>query len=241
MNQTGTRAYLATSADPSRNELFIIDISSKSGSRPTIGSYNASGMDPRNLSIVPGNKAILVGTGGEEYQVIDISSEASPVRCGGMQVNSGVNDVVGILEADGDAYSYILTRDAILEFKIIEGGPGGQFATSGTFTSSPFDAGVTVAYNRLIPNFIQPVSTTIQFQVAVADAVSGTCTNSSYYFVGPDGTSNTYFTFQGAIPLITNGQGYVNPGQCIKYKAYFSTSDYVSSPILNDVSVNYSP
>lgn len=243
VNSTATRAYVVTNASATLPELFIINVSNKTCSDcPDIGTYNAgTSVNLKAVEVVPGNRAILVGQGGEEYQVINISTETDPARCGGMQINSGINDAASVLESDGDAYSYIVTRDTTSELKIIEGGPGGQFATSGTFISSAFDAGATVAYNRLIPSFIQPDQTTIQFQIAVASAVSGSCSGATYYFVGPDGTSSTYFTSAGAIPLITNGGGYVNPGQCIKYKAYFSTSDYVSSPILNDVSVNYSP
>ncbi len=241
VNSSGTRAYLATGLSATEKELFILDISSKTGNRPILGSYEANGMSPKGITVVPGNKAIFVGTGGEEYQVINITNETSPVRCGGLNIDTGVNGVSSVLEQDGDAYSYIITGDVNTEFKIIAGGPGGQLAKSGTFTSAYFDPGSTVAYNRIIPNFTQPSQTTITFQVAVANAVSGSCSGATYYFVGPDGTSNTYFTSQGAIPLITNGKGYVNPGQCMKYKAYFSTTDSLYSPTLTDVSVNYSP
>lgn len=239
VNSTGTRAYLATAADSSRREFFIVNITSKTGNRPIIGSYEANGMNPKGITVVPGNKAILVGTGGEEYQVIDISNEATPTRCGGLQINAGVNGVSGVLEQDGDAYAYIITGDSAAEFKIIAGGPGGQYADIGIFISSAFDAGSTVAFNRLIPNFSTPNQTNLQFQVAVSNAAI--CTGATYYFVGPDGTAGTYFTSGEPIPLLTNSQGYSNPGRCIEYKAFFSTSDSTSSPVLYDVSVNYSP
>ncbi|MBI2031303.1 MAG: hypothetical protein HYT08_01680 [Candidatus Levybacteria bacterium] len=241
VNSTATRAYLATGASSSQRELFIVDISTKTGSRPSIGNYDSNGMNPRGITVVPGNKAILAGSGGQEYQVIDITNEANPVECGGLQIDTGVRGVSGVTEQDGDAYAYIVTGDATTEFKIIEGGPGGQYSSSGTFTSAAFDAGSTVTYNRFIPTFSQPSQTNIQFQVAVADAVNGSCTDSTYYFVGPDGASNTYFSQEGPIPLLTNEQGYKNPGRCIKYKAYLSTTDLSQAPILYDVSFNYSP
>jgi hypothetical protein len=242
VNSTATRAYLATDASSTLPELFIINVENKNcNDCPDVGTYNAgSSVNLKAVEVVPGNKAIVIGQGGEEYQVIDISTETTPVRCGGMQINSGINDSASILEADGDAYSYIVTGDSSSELKIIEGGPGGQYADSGVFTSSAFDAGATVAYNRLITSFIEPPQANIEFQVAVADAVSGSCANANYYFIGPDGTSGTFFATSSAIPLINNGQGYVNPGRCIKYKANLTTTDAFSSPILNDVSVNYS-
>lgn len=241
VNSSETRAYLATGLSATEKEFFILDISSKTGDRPILGSYEANGMSPKGITVVTGNKAILVGTGGEEYQTIDIANETTPVRCGGLNINSGVNGVSSVLEQDGDVYSYVITGDASSELKIIEGGPGGQFATTGTFTSSAFDAGSTVAYNRIIPNIVEPLGTNLELQVAVASVADGTCINASYYFVGPDGTSNTFFTTSSAIPLLNNGQGYVNPGQCFKYKAFFSTTDPSAAPILNDVTVNYSP
>jgi len=241
INSSATRAYIASSLAATQAEFFIVDISTKTGNRPTLGSYDTNGMNPKAVIVTTNNKSIVVGTGGQEYQVINISTESNPSSCGGLDIDAGVNGVSTVIEPDGDAFSYIITGDATAELKIIEGGPGGQFADSGIFISDAFDPGSTVAYNRLVPNSVQPNQTTIQFQAAVANAVSGSCTNASYYFVGPDGTSNTFFTTSSAIPLLNNGQGYVNPGRCFKYKAYLSTSDPVFSPVFNDISVNYSP
>lgn len=240
VNSTGSRAYLVTAPSATQKEFFVIDISTKSGDRPTLGSYEASGMSPKGVTVVTGNKAIIVGSGAEEYQVINISNEASPQRCGGLNIDSGINGVASVLEQDGDAYSYLITGDAAAELKIIEGGPGGQFSMTGTFTSAQFDAQSVVAYNRIAPNFIQPQQTSLTFQVAVAQVVNGSCDNAAYYFVGPDATVNTYYSSTGAIPLLSNGI-FTNPGQCFKYKAYFSTNDPAFAPVLNDFTVNYSP
>ncbi len=243
MNSDASRAYIVTDASASLPEFFIINTTNKNCSDcPDVGTYNAgTSVNLKAVEIVPGNRAIVIGQGGEEYQVINISQETSPTKCGGMDINSGINDSTSILEADGDAYSYIVTGDASAELKIIEGGPGGQFSTSGTFTSSAYDAGAMVAYNRIVPNFIEPAGSNIDLQAAVASAVNGSCTNASYYFVGPDGTSGTFFATSSAIPLINNGQGYINPERCFKYKASLTTTDPLSSPILYDVTVNYSP
>lgn len=230
INSTATRAYLATNASASLSEFFVIDTSSKSGSRPTVGSYDASGMNPKDLAVVTGNKAILVGTGAEEYQVIDISNEASPVRCGGMNINTGINGVASVLEADSDAYSYIITGDSASELKIIEGGPGGQYLSSGTFVSAAFDPGYATSYNRVSFTGVIPNQTSLTAQVAI----SADCIN--YTFLGPDGTSSTFYsTTGGPIPL-----GF-NTGRCMKYKLYLSTNDFNATPVFNDLTVNYSP
>ncbi len=243
VNDTSTRAYLVTSASASQREFFIIDITSKTGSRPVVsgGSYDTNGMSPKAVTLVPGNNAIVVGHGAEEYQVINIVNENSPSRCGGIEINTGINDVASVVEADGDAYSYILTGDASTEFKIIEGGPGGTFSTSGTYESQTFDIGYATAFNRILPTFIEPVDTSITFQIAVADPVSGSCSGANYVFTGPDGTTTSEYVGNDLIALDDDGVGYENPGRCFRYRAILSTTNSSSTPIFEQVIINYSP
>ena len=228
VNSTGTRVYLATKSSSSQKEFFIIDVSTKTGSRPTVGSYEANGMSPKGVTVVTGNKALLVGTGGEEYQAIDISNETSPTRCGGLNIDSGVNGISSVLEQDGDTYSYIITGDTAAEFKIIEGP-----ATNGTYTSPSFDAGSDVYFNSFTVNHIVPSSTLIQYEVAVAAAVNNSCSGVNFSYAGPFATSS-------ALPSTTGNAAYQNPGRCIKYKVTFSTADPTQTPILYDISFNYS-
>jgi len=244
VNFSGTRAYLATSVDAMKKEFFIIDVSSKNGSRPILGSYEAQGMSPKGVTVVTGNKAILVGTSAEEYQVIDISNESNPVRCGGLNIDSGIKGISSVLEQDGDAYSYIASGDINSEFKIIEGGPGGQYASTGTFISGPFDAGFQTAFNRFDVSVNRQNVSDIQFQIAVAPAVEDNCVGATYNFVGPNASSSAFFTtsvtsgielFNFTVPTI------LNPGRCFKYKAFFSTTDPLSTAIFYDITVNYSP
>ncbi len=243
VNDTGTRAYLATTQSNSLSELFIINTTNKSGSLPILGSYNSGSMNPTGVTAVSGNKVILVGTNGEEYQVVNIANESNPVRCGGIEVNTGIYGVSAVQEADGDAYSYIVTGDTAAEFKVIEGGPGGgSYAMFGTFESSSIDPGYSVAFNRFFIQHIEPGDVTdVQYQVAVADPVSGSCTSASFSFVGPDGTASTFFESDGPIPFNNDGSGYENPGRCFRYRAYFSSEDSLQTPELYSVTVNYSP
>src|SRR3990167_4426600 len=240
INDTSTRIYLVTGSSTSNRELFIIDISDKNGARPVLGSYDTNGMDPRGTTLVPGNRLITVGIGGEEYQVININNEANPLRCGGIEVNNGINGVASVLEGDGDAYSYIITGDGNAEFKIIAGGPGGNFATNGTYESADFEIGYTIAFNRFIPTVIEPEGTSINFQIAVADAVSGSCADADYVFTGPDGQTDSFYEATGPITFDDDGIGYENPGRCMRYRAYLFTNNSNSSPILEKVIINYS-
>lgn len=236
VTQDGTRAYLATGVSSTQKEFFIIDTSSKIGNRPTIGSYEANGMDPKALTVVPGKKAILVGTGGEEYQVINILQEAQPVRCGGFQVNSGINGISSVKEQDGDVYSYIITGDATTEFKIIEGGPGNRVDTSGTYESPIFDAAKDVVFNKFQVNHQVSQEGSIQYQFAIAQAVSGGCSGAAFSYTDP------FATTSATLPTtIAGNDAYKNPGRCVKYKASFTSNSSNYTPILNDITLNYSP
>ena len=241
INSTATRAYLVTNASASLPEFFIINTSNKTGSRPTISNYDANGMNPKDLAVVTGNKAIIVGSGAEEYQVIDIVDENLPVRCGGLDLNTDINGIASVLEQDGGAFSYIITGDAESELKIIEGGPGGQYSPNGTFESMIFDPGYATAFNRIDFTFSQPNQTSIQLQAAVADQVLDSCAGADYVYVGPDGTSSSFYATSSAIPLNDDGGSYQNPARCFRYKAYLSSTDPSSSPTLYDVTINYSP
>lgn len=241
VNSTGTRGYIAKAKSATEREFRIVEIDLAGESFTTLGQYDTNDMDPKELILVPGNRAIIVGSGGQEYQVIDISDETNPVGCGGLSIDTGINGIASVLETDGDAYSYIITGDANEELKIIEGGPGGYFATAGTFESSIFDAGYETAFNRLSFTAVKPAQTDIILQVAAADAVSGHCSGASFAYVGPDGGPGTFFTIPDAIPLDNDGMVYENPGRCFRYKAYLSTSDTFASPVLEEVTVNYSP
>lgn len=241
VNETGTRAYLLTDLSGSKRELFVINTQNKTGSLPKVGEYDSNGMNPNGLALVTENKLILVGTGGEEYQVVDISNENNPSRCGGLNLDNGVYGVSGVLESDGEAFSYIVTKDPTAEFKVIEGGAGDSFSTDGTFISKALSTTYPTAFNYIMSNFTIPNQTTANYQVAVADPVSGSCNTANYVFVGPNGTSGDFYASESAIPLDDDGVGFENPGQCFKYKVYLHTDDSSSTPVLNSMTVNYSP
>jgi hypothetical protein len=112
--------------------------------------------------------------------------------------------------------------------------------SSGTFESSLFDSGTSAMFNRFDVSSITPVDTAIAYQVAITNPVNGSCTGAVYNFIGPDKTANTYFTASSQLPLGT-GVGYSNPGQCLKYRSYLTTGNTSSSPILYDITFNYSP
>lgn len=244
VDSTATYAYLVTSYVAGQSDFFIIDVTTPTSPK-IVGSYNTNGMNPKGVVAVPGNRAIVVGSGGLMYQVLNTLDKTNPVSCvtgGGFNPTgvTSINAISAVQEVDGDVYSYILTDNANAEFQVIEGGPGGQFAPNGTFESQTFDATRSAAFNYLLVNGVIPNGTALKYQVAAADAVNGSCTGATFSFIGPDGTASTYFATSSAIPLST-GPGYKNPAQCFRFRAYLSTDNSVYSPVFEEGTINYSP
>jgi len=246
-NTTNTRAYLITSVSATASEFYIVNISNKASPNITgLSSYDTGGMTPTGVAVVTGNRAIIVGTGGTyQYQVLNIANESGTLaNCGNLAYATGIRGIASVLQDGGYAYSYVLTGDASSELKIILGG-GGSYSSTGTFQSAIYDPGFSAAYNSFVGSISQPSQTTLQMQVAVAPPVANSCTNATFSYIGPDGTSSTYFTPVGAsmsaaIPFGTYG-AYQNPQRCFRYKLWFTTSDSTQSPIFYDATLNYSP
>jgi Bacterial Ig-like domain (group 3)/BNR repeat-like domain/Carboxypeptidase regulatory-like domain len=105
-----------------------------------------------------------------------------------------------------------------------------SYPASGNLVSGVKDANTVVG---LVPRWLTlswnattPANTTIQFQAAASNNVNG-----PFNFVGPDGTTSTFFTTSGASLSQFNGFRY------LKYEALFDTTDNIVTPTLNDVTV----
>lgn len=268
-NADGTRAYVSSNGGIDANndgkpdswQFYIINTSNKnsptflsgtSSTGATSGYYYGTGTNAqlyprRAITVFSGSRALLAGQDGvtdannaQEYQVVDISNETVPSGCGGIDYSQGFNDMAEITEADNDKFVYMVSSSGANQLKIIQGGPDGSYLDFGTYESSTMDIGKEVAFNRLITTTTLPANAIITYQVATAHTVSGSCSGVTFNYVGPDGTANSFFASSGgAIPLLDSGS-YANPGQCVRYKAYLSTTDFNVTPQLLDVSVNYS-
>jgi len=260
----GTRAYISSNGGASSKQFYILNTSNKNspsflsgsnnGTGPSTGFYNGSNPQGelyprRSLTVLNGQRVVLVGKDGtanandaHEYQVLDSSNEATPNFCGSVNFDEGFNDLTSVTEADLDNFVYMVANNTVNELKIIQGGPDGLYVDYGYIESATLDAGYNTAFNRFSVTSTTPASTALKYQFASADAVSGSCTGVTYNFAGPDGTSSSYYaTTSAALLLDDNGSGYENPGRCFKYKAIFETTDFNQTPVLNDMTVNYSP
>ena len=236
----GTRTYFGTDSS-SEDEFWILDTTLKSpNNRPILGHYNTNGMSVKGLAVVPEDKrVILVGSGGEEYQVVSVIDEAHPSRCGGMQINTGIYDVDSVADIEDNSFSYIVTADSAKEFKIMRGGPGEGgdangygYISEGNFTSQVLDSGsASSKYFYLDWKGTVPSGTTLNFQVRSSNLED----LSDATWIGPDGTSATFFTLKTSIlPTSLNNKRY------FQYKAYMKTdTQKIGTPTLESVQINY--
>jgi type II secretory pathway pseudopilin PulG len=267
-NTDGTRAYISSNGTvdanhdglPDSDQFYIINTSNKSspaflsgtaGTGAQSGYYLGTGANVqlyprRSITVFGDSRALLAGVDGvsdtnnaQEYQVLNVTNEAAPAYCGGVQFDSGFSDMTSVAEADGDKYVYLVGNTTANELKIIQGGPDGPFLDTGTYESATIDMGAPATFNRFNANADIPPQTSIQYQIAVADTVSGSCTGANFIFVGPDGTAASKFSTSSAIPLNHDGAGYENPGRCLKYRTYLTTTNYNVSPALLDISFNF--
>ena len=117
-------------------------------------------------------------------------------------------------------------------FKTYIGSGASGYLSAGDLVSSTKDSapptGNTTNWNTISFTDAVPTGTSIKFQAAASNNSSGPFT-----FVGPDGTSGSYFTTTGADLSRFNGNRY------LKYHAFLGTTSSASTPTLNDVTVCY--
>jgi len=239
INASATRAYLATAVNTAKPEFFIINITDPVN--PIVitngGTYDTGEMDPYSTAIVTDNRAILVGYGGNEYQVFSVADDQvsfCPNHAEGtdfLNIDTGVYAVSSILQKDQHAYSYISTGDAGAELKIIEGGPGGGGnGSNGMFESATLpvpDPGHDVAFN----SFTGTVDPDLSYKISIKQAIGGSCSGVTF------SDSDFMSVISGPLPLGSIGSGYINPGQCMRYRVFDSGSVTKSFT----VTFNYSP
>lgn len=258
----GNRAYISSNGTTDSKQFYILNTTNKSaptflsgnpGSGPSSGYYQGSTPQGelyprRSLTVLNGQRVVLVGKDGvanandaNEYQVLNLDTEATPTYCGGINFDSGFNDLTSVTEADFDNFVYMVANTQEKQLKIIQGGPDAIYVDAGVYTPAIYDFGSAVTLNRITMNVSTPSGTLIQTQVAASDPVAGSCAGAVFSYVGPDGTSGTYYgSTGGPIPLSSSG-AFKNPARCFSYKSYLSTTDFNQTPVINDVTINYSP
>lgn len=108
----------------------------------------------------------------------------------------------------------------------------GSYVASGTLTSSTFDAGSPTNFYQLswqpsdqpVPVGTDPV----RFQIAT------NTDNSTWNFLGPDGTAATYYTLSD-----TNISSVHTDDRYLRYKLYLQTADTSVTPNISDIAVSF--
>jgi outer membrane protein assembly factor BamB len=104
---------------------------------------------------------------------------------------------------------------------------GVSYYGSGNLTSSAHDTGYTADFGTISWTGTTPAGTALKFRIAT------NTDNATWNFLGPDGTSGTYYT-TGSGQAIWSGH---DGDRYIKYRAFLDTTDTARTPVLNDVSI----
>jgi len=235
VSEDGNTVYVGTPNSIIEREFFVVDARNKSGTLSVIYSYDSKGTSIRGIALVR-DRVIIVGTGGEEYRVLN---SADYSYCGGMQVDSGLYGIAALKDAKGNAYSYVISKDPGSEIKVIQGGAGGGgndglgYLETGEFISSVLDTtSVAPVFTSLEWIESKPSKTNIKFQLRSSDSLTGL---ESAEWIGKDGTSSSYFTTAEGNSIYHLSLG----KQFIQYKAVLSTEDVENTPVLEAVKLRY--
>jgi len=216
-----TYVYLARANYTAGPEIVGVDVTNPAAPVQS-STYEVGGAV---LAITALNGRVFLGTAITNKQFIALNVGAAGALTLLANFSTGGNTLNDV-RADGN-YVYCASASNTQELTVIGPTFSGNFAASGTFESATFDAGAVVDYNGVTFTITEPAGTNIQFQVATNND------NFTWNFVGPDGTAATYFTSGGNIPVNIASNRY------IRYKGYF-TGNGTTTPVLSDISINYS-
>lgn len=214
---------------------------------PTDAAYDVAGFNPLNpvtvnagaaqqgqIIVVPHTSASLLVTVKDSTTLLPVSdADVTLSRSGydetettgkGYIIQSDWSGVGGYTEEIGTDET-----DPVGEIKLKK--VFGLYNQDGILMSSTIDTGSASNFYNLIwlPSGA-PASTTVTFQIATATTTSP----ASWQFLGPDGTSATYYAISDSpINTIHNGDRY------LRYKAYLHTDDDSISPTVSDVAFTF--
>jgi hypothetical protein len=219
----GTTIYLGKANNTSGGEFFILN-AANAASVTLVGSYeNAANV---NGVYVSGTTAFLAtATTNAQFRALNIATPATPTLIGSLNLAAVSNDIMF-----AGSYAYVASAHDTRELTIVQQSPaagGSGYQASGTFTSSTFDAGASAAYNYVTFTVAEPAGTNVSIQLAVNND------NVTWNYVGPDGTSATFYTVPVSVRLGT-------AGRYLRYRATL-TGPGTSTPALQDIAINYSP
>jgi len=233
--------YFCGSTPPS----ITVSIRATSGGVPTGGDLATASTAITNWSVgsqvwfTANFAAPATVSAGTQYALVVRASAAyvaGTLAFSDSATNGGAaaNDVYGggklfYSTNSGSAWTvqmYGATNTSDAAFKTYIGTGTSGYNSAGDLISSVKDGGTSPTWSTVSWNGSTPTGTALKFQAAASSSPTGTFT-----FVGPDGTSGSYYTNGASLDRFT-GSRY------LKYRA-FLTGNSSSTPTLSDATVCY--
>ncbi|MDP4008575.1 MAG: hypothetical protein Q8P68_05285 [Candidatus Peregrinibacteria bacterium] len=228
LHVVGTVAYIIRDGSGVNDEFFALDVSDPTGTITLLGSVDTGSADMRDLYTEGDRAYIATGAqGNEELTIIDLTTytiEATIDLLG--SYNTGAIWFQG-------AYIYVGSDDNTHTLQVVyaggvPSGPGTQYAQWGTFISQAFDSGSdSTIYTDIL--WTQSGTGTIKFQLRSANSEESL---SDADWIGPDGTTATYYTTSGTIINAASNKRW------IQLQALF-LGDGTTTPILENITIPY--
>jgi hypothetical protein len=206
---------------PNTGQLFNLILGTKTTNSLLVIVKNSSNSNPiEGASVTLTNSSPSVNTSG-----ITGGSLWAEQYWNGGSGQANWNDTTKYWQDSGG----ISATDIPLAMRLINSG-GHTLVNSAWLDSSTFDTGSnSTTYTTL--NWqptSQDSSVTVKFQIATNND------NATWNFIGPDGTSGTYYTTPGGSISSAN-----NNNRYVRYRTYLSTTNNTKNPTITSVGVNY--
>ncbi len=222
---TGSIAYVGT--EQSNNSLQVVNISDPYN--PAIVTSVDVGGEIEDLVMYGDTLYAAINTQNSGLAVIDISNPLYPELAYNLDVQGKAKGI----DTDGD-YVYLTINTSNKGLVIIEVAQAGV-STSGQYVTKVSDTGSTdTKYNFIDWDHIEVPGASLKFQFRTSSTESNIWTAT---WVGPDGTGSTYYDTPRTPIKLHEGR----TGSRYMQVEAFLESDGVTTPVLEDIRINYNP
>jgi len=221
----GVIAYVGT--EESDESLHVVDISDPLD--PSVITSLDVGAEIQDMTISGDFLYAALDDSQDGMAAIDISNPLNPV----LSYNRDIDGKGTGADSDG-SYVY-LTTDTANEGLVIIGTTQVEMAVSGEYISGAFDTGsTTTQYNFIEWDETEVPGGAVRIQIRTADSIAN-LTNATW--TGFDGTDATYYNDPRTRIVLSPS---VSGLRYVQYRVVIE-SDGVTSPLLHEVRINYTP
>lgn len=111
---------------------------------------------------------------------------------------------------------------------------GQTYVASGWLESSTFDLGTAVNFTGLVVTPLSQPTSTGSNSVLLQLATSNSSTPANWDFLGPDGTSASYYSATSTLVNVVH-----NGNQYIRYRLFLQTNDTHTTPQVGEIAITY--